>query len=415
MKTLLKIIAAAAAFGLVPAAALGQAAPAPAPAETKAAPAPAGTAAAPAPGGTQAVPPVGGTVPSSQAVGGAQPQDVAGPNDGGERPSDAAVAQSTAASQATREPGIGQPDGRMSLQNQFTPIGREAAWFHDWILMPAITIISIFVLILMLWVIVRFRRSANPTPSRTTHHTLLEVLWTLVPVLILVAIAVPSIRLLAHQYSPPKADLTIKVTGNQWYWTYAYPDHGDFELVSNMLSEEDAKKRGEPRLLAVDERVVVPVGATVKLIVTSADVIHSWGIPAFWVKMDAVPGRLNETWFKADRPGVYYGQCFELCGSRHAYMPIAVEVVQPAQFAAWIGSKGGVMPGAGPQLNSGDETATSPITNPGAAPVAPGTGPTPTGGASGATETSPAPTGITPGTGTPPVSTQGSAQSRRGS
>ncbi len=168
------------------------------------------------------------------------------------------------------------------------------------------------------------------------------------PVLILVAIAVPSIRLLAHQYNPPKADLTVKATGNQWYWTYTYPDHGGFEIVSNGLSDSDAKKRGEPRLLAVDERMVVPQGAVVKVIVTASDVIHSWGVPAFWVKMDAVPGRLNETWFKAERPGVYYGQCFELCGARHAYMPIAVEVLPPAQFAAWIASKGGTMPGANP-------------------------------------------------------------------
>jgi cytochrome c oxidase subunit 2 len=154
----------------------------------------------------------------------------------------------------------------------------------------------------------------------------------------------------------------------------------------------------------------------VKLIVTSADVIHSWGIPAFWVKMDAVPGRLNETWFKTDRPGVYYGQCFELCGSRHAYMPIAVEVVPQAQFAAWVASKGGTAPGA-PQKQSGDETATSPITNPGAAQPRPavGTGPTPTGGASGATETTPTPNAITPGTAAPAVSSQGAAESRRGS
>jgi cytochrome c oxidase subunit 2 len=179
-----------------------------------------------------------------------------------------------------------------------------------------------------------------------------------------VVIAVPSIRLLANQYSPPEADLTVKVIGNQWYWTYQYPDHGDFELVSNGLSDADAKARGEPRLLGVDERMVVPAGATVKLIVTSNDVIHAFGVPAFWVKMDAVPGRLNETWFKVDRPGIYYGQCYELCGARHGYMPIAVEVVPPAQFAAWVGSKGGTMPGTA-QAVSGDETGT-PVTAPAA-------------------------------------------------
>jgi cytochrome c oxidase subunit 2 len=331
-----------------------------------------------------------------------------------EEPSNASVLSSSMA-RTSPDATVGQPQAdKWGFQQQVTPIGEEALWFHDVILMPLIVAISVFVLFLLLYVIVRFRRSANPTPSRTTHNTMLEVAWTLVPVLILVAIAVPSIRLLAHQYSPPKADLTIKATGNQWYWTYTYPDHGDFEIVSNGLKDEDAKARGEPRLLAVDERVVVPVGATVKMIVTSADVIHAWGIPAFWSKIDAVPGRLNETWFKTDRPGVYYGQCFELCGSRHAYMPIAVEVVQPAQFAAWVASKGGTMPGQ-PQARSGDETATSPITNPGAAAPAPtGTGPTPTAGGS-ATETSPAPTGITPGTATPPVSTQGAAESKRGS
>jgi cytochrome c oxidase subunit 2 len=405
MKTLLKIIAAAAAFGLAPAAALGQAAPAPAtaqaPAATKAAPAPAATTATPAPGGTQAVPPVGGTVPSSQAAGGAQPQDVAGPNDGGERPSDAAVASSTAASQAAPEIGIGQPDGRFALQDQFTPIGREAAWFHDWILMPAITVITIFVLILMVWVIVRFRRSANPTPSRTTHNTLLEVVWTLVPVIILVVIALPSIKLLSRQYSPPSADVTIKVIGNQWYWEYEYPDHG-VQLVSNLLTEEQAKATRQPRLLGVDNRMVVPVNATVKLLVTSNDVIHSWGVPAFWVKMDAVPGRVNETWFRAERPGLYYGVCYELCGARHAYMPIAVEVVSPQQFAAWVGSRGGQMPGARPAPAAA------------AAPAA-GANPRQEGITAGqATETSPAPAGVNPGTTTPQVSRQGATNTREG-
>jgi cytochrome c oxidase subunit 2 len=407
MKTFLTFFAAAAAIGMAPAA-LAQGAAPEAKAAAPATPQP--VVAAPSAPGSQA--PRDAISASSQATP-AQPEEVSGAETGTEAPSNASVLSSSLARTAPNAT-VGQPTQNWGFQPQVTPIGQEAAWFHNAILMPLITITSVFVLLLMLYVIVRFRRSANPTPSRTTHHTLLEVLWTLVPVLILVAIAVPSIRLLAHQYSPPKADLTIKATGNQWYWTYTYPDHGDFEIVSNMLSDDEAKRRGEPRLLAVDERVVVPVGATVKMIVTSADVIHSWGIPAFWAKIDAVPGRLNETWFKTDRPGVYYGQCFELCGSRHAYMPIAVEVVPAAQFAAWVASKGGTLPGA-PQAKSGDETATSPMTNPGAAQAAPGTGPTPTGGASGATETSPAPTNITPGTATPAVSSQGAAESRRGS
>ena len=220
---------------------------------------------------------------------------------------------------------------------------------------------------------------------------------------ILVGIAVPSIQLLAHQYHPPKADITVKATGNQWYWTYTYPDHGGFEIVSNGLKDADAKARGEPRLLAVDERMVVPQGAVVKVIVTASDVIHSWGVPAFWVKMDAVPCRLNETWFKTDRPGVYYGQCFELCGARHAYMPIAVEVLPPAQFAAWVASKGGTMPGANPPKGP-DSTAASPVTNPPAAPAAVG---------GSAPETSPQPT-LTPGTTTPPTSSQGATNTKTG-
>ena len=325
MKTLFKMIAIAAAFGLAPAAS----AQAP---ETSAADSP-GYPALPSMEKAD-LPPMPSAV--SDAPLAAE----------GEEPTEAEVTETVYVSPVRPEQSIGQPDGRATLQEQVTPTGEEAAWFHNWILMPAITIITLFVLALMAWVIVRYRRAANPIPSRTTHNTILEVAWTLAPVLILVIIAVPSIRLLAHQYSPPEADLTVKVIGNQWYWTYEYPDHG-IELVSNMLSDEEAAARGEPRMLAVDERLVVPAGATVKLIVTSNDVIHSFGVPAFWVKMDAVPGRLNETWFQTDRPGLYYGQCYELCGARHAYMPIAVEVVPPAVFAQWIASKGGTLPEAG--------------------------------------------------------------------
>jgi cytochrome c oxidase subunit 2 len=392
MKTPLKLILAAAAFALAPAAALSQAAPAPA------APAPAPSAQAPR-----------DAISANSQAAPAQPEAMSPAETGMEEPSNASVLASSPARTAP-DATVGQPTGAMGFQPQVTPIGEEALWFHNVILMPLITAISIFVLALLLYVMIRFRRSANPVPSRTTHNTLLEVVWTLVPVLILVAIAVPSIRLLAHQYAPPKADITVKATGNQWYWTYTYPDHGGFEIVSNGLSDEDAKKRGEPRLLAVDERMVVPQGATVKVIVTAADVIHSWGVPAFWAKLDAVPGRLNETWFKTDKPGVYYGQCFELCGARHAYMPIAVEVLPPAQFAAWVASKGGTMPGAA-GAKAPDSTAASPVTNPQAQR---GPSPTPTGGASGATETSPAPPGITPGTTAPPTSSQGATNSKRG-
>jgi cytochrome c oxidase subunit 2 len=399
MKILLKVLAAAAALGLMPAAALSQAAPATQPA----------TQAQPLPQQPQIKPaPPSDAISAASQASPAQPQEVSDPamaNVVGEEPSDAQVAQSTITAQTRTAPvvGIGQPDGRMGLQDQVTPIGEEAAWFHNVLLLPLITAISLFVLALMLYVIVRYRRSANPVPSRTTHNTLIEVIWTLVPVLILVAIAVPSIKLLANQYDPPKADLTVKVIGNQWYWTYQYPDNGDFELISNGLSDADAKARGEPRQLAVDERMVVPVGAVVKLIVTSADVIHAFWVPAFWNKIDAVPGRLNETWFKAEKPGLYYGQCTELCGARHAYMPIAVEVVQPAQYAAWVASKGGTMPGAAKPASS-DATQNSPITNPRATPTAGGS----------ATETSPEPSNLVDATETPPVSTQGATNSRRG-
>ncbi|MFZ5705583.1 MAG: cytochrome c oxidase subunit II [Pseudomonadota bacterium] len=244
------------------------------------------------------------------------------------------------------EADIGQPiPGGFKLQPQVTKVGEDAQWLHDSLLMPIITIITIFVLLLLVYAVIRFRAKANPVPSKTSHNTLIEIVWTLFPVLILLVIAVPSIRLVAAQYAQPKADLTIKAIGNQWYWTYQYPDNGDFELVSNMLPDAEAKKRGEPRMLAVDERVVVPVNSVVKMIVTSNDVIHSWAVPAFWTKMDAVPGRLNETWFKAEREGLYYGQCSELCGARHGYMPIAVEVVSKEKFAEWVRSKGGSLPG----------------------------------------------------------------------
>jgi cytochrome c oxidase subunit II len=268
-------------------------------------------------------------------------------------------------------PHIGVPQGGKGIQEQVTDIGREAASFHNYWLLTLCAIISLFVLALLCWTIIRYRRGANPTPSRNSHNTVIEVLWTVVPVLILVAIAIPSMRLLRHQYSPPPADLTVKVIGNQWYWTYQYPDNGDFEVVSNMLKEQGEVPAGQrfrtdadgPKLLAADERLVIPAGKVVKFIVTSNDVIHAFWVPAFWNKIDANPGMLNETWVKVDKPGVYFGQCTELCGARHAYMPIAVEVVPEAQFAAWVGSKGGTMPGARPAA-APDSTGSSPLTTP---------------------------------------------------
>jgi cytochrome c oxidase subunit 2 len=225
---------------------------------------------------------------------------------------------------------------------------------HDWILLPVITVISLFVLALLLYVVVRFRRGARPTPSSTTHNTLIEVIWTIVPVLILVVIAVPSITLLARQYETPPADaITVKAVGYQWYWGYEYPDH-DVEIVSNMLDADEALTSGEPFQLAVDNRLVVPVGVPLRIQTTAADVIHSFAVPSLWFKQDAVPGRLNERLMVIEEPGVYYGQCSELCGARHAYMPIAVEAVPMEQFEAWVLSQGGSLPNA-EELPDGDD------------------------------------------------------------
>ncbi|WP_419826948.1 cytochrome c oxidase subunit II [Sphingomonas sp.] len=266
-------------------------------------------------------------------------------------------------------PGIGQPTDSIGLQPQETGLGLRARHFHDAILLPVIVVISLFVLFLLLWLVARFNRRVNATPSTTSHNTVLEVAWTVAPVLILALLAVPSIGLLAAQYDTPKPDLTVKVIGHQWYWSYQYPDNGDFEVVSNILTDAQDKAKGEPRQLGVDERMVVPAGKVVKVITTSDDVIHSFAVPAFWTKMDAVPGRLNETWFKVDRPGVYYGQCSELCGARHGYMPIAVEVVTDAQWRQWIAARGGTIGG---KATSSDATQNSPVSNPAAATAKPG-------------------------------------------
>ncbi|WP_426386712.1 cytochrome c oxidase subunit II [Sphingobium sp. R-21] len=244
--------------------------------------------------------------------------------------------------------GVGMPmPGEITLQKQFSPTGHTARWLHDKMLLPIITIISIFVLVLMLYVMVRFRRSANPTPSKTSHNTVIEVVWTVVPVVILLAIAIPSIGLLADQYKPaPKDALTVKVTGYQWYWGYEYPDNAIPEFVSNLLPRDKAEANGEPYLLAPDNRLVLPVGRPIKLIITGADVIHSFAVPSLWVKMDAVPGRLNEKSFTIEEPGVYYGQCSELCGARHGFMPIAIEALPQDQFNQWVLSQGGTLKAA---------------------------------------------------------------------
>jgi cytochrome c oxidase subunit II len=222
----------------------------------------------------------------------------------------------------------------LGLQPAATPGMVEIIWFHD-ILLYIITAITLFVLALLLVIIVKFNAKANPIPSRTTHNTMLEVLWTVVPVLILTLIAVPSFRLLFTQLDIPPADVTVKATGKQWFWSYSYPDAGDFEFDSLMLSDKD-RKPDQPRLLAVDNEMVVPVNKNIRVITTGADVIHAFAVPSFGIKIDSIPGRINETWFKATREGVYYGQCSELCGKDHAFMPIAVRVVNDADYTAWL-------------------------------------------------------------------------------
>jgi cytochrome c oxidase subunit II len=232
--------------------------------------------------------------------------------------------------------GLGQPSAwQIGLQQSAAPVMDDVVWFHN-LLLWIITAVVALVMVLLVAVMLRFNARANPVPSRTTHNTLIEVLWTVLPVIILVVIAVPSFRIMFVQLNTPAADLTIKATGKQWFWSYAYPDSGKFEFDSLLACDADRVKCEPPRLLAVDNEMVVPVGKVVRLQVTGADVIHSYALPSFGVKMDAVPGRLNETWFKAEREGTYYGQCSELCGRDHAFMPIAVRVVSEPAFAAWV-------------------------------------------------------------------------------
>jgi cytochrome c oxidase subunit 2 len=241
----------------------------------------------------------------------------------------AGLLASTAAALAAPQP------WEMDFQPAVTPVMERIEDFHR-LLLVIITLISLFVLALLLWIMVRYNARANPTPSKVTHNTLLEVVWTVVPVIILVMIAIPSFRLLYFEAEIPPADLTIEAIGKQWYWTYQYPQNGNLQFDSLGLSDDAAAKAGEPRLLGVDNPIEVPINKVVKVVTNGADVIHSWAVPAFGVKMDAVPGRLNSTWFKAEKVGTYYGECSELCGARHAYMPIEVKVVSEADFEQWV-------------------------------------------------------------------------------
>lgn len=286
------------------------------------------------------------------------------------------------------EVGKGMPiDGAFGFQDQYSPLGDYALWIHDAVLMPIITVISLFVLGLLLWVIVRYNRRANKVPSRTSHNTLIEVVWTLVPVLILVGIAIPSIDLLAKQFKSPPADaLTVKITGNQWFWTYSFPDNGDAEFDSKMLNEPGmpvinagVREVGSdpsdgPGQLEVDNRLVLPVGEPIRLQITASDVIHSFAVPSLWFKLDAVPGRLNEKTLIINEPGVYYGQCSELCGVKHGYMPIAIEARPRKEFEAWLVSRGGSLDKGGketaaPAAPSGTPAGEAPAAAPAPAPA----------------------------------------------
>ncbi len=299
----------------------------------------------------------------------AAPADTAAANDnaGGEAAQDAAPIERM---KPTEGKGMPIPDG-IGLQKHYSPLGNYAGWIHDVVLLPLIAAISVFVLVLLLIVMARYNRRANPVASKTSHNTLIEVVWTLVPVLILVGIAVPSIDLLAKPFKPAPADaLTVKATGTQWYWTYTYPDNGEFEITSYMLNlpgypvinngvrEVGTDPSDGPGQLEVDNRLVLPVGEPIRVQVAASDVIHSFAVPSLWFKLDAVPGQINEMVLTISEPGVYYGQCSELCGPKHAYMPIAIEALPRDEFNAWVLKQpGGTLGGAKEPAADGEEDA----------------------------------------------------------
>ena len=291
-----------------------------------------------------------------------------------------AVLAAAIAGNAFAEEVLGQPTaGAMGLQGAASPLKHQVIFFHNVILLPIITAISLFVLALLIYVMVRFNKKANPTPARWSHNTPIEIIWTVLPVVILMVIAIFSFRLLYAYHDIPRPDVTIKVTGNQWYWSYEYPDNGGYAFDSHMLPEDQAKAQGVPYRLAVDKPLMVPVGKNVRVLVTGADVIHAFALPAFGNKIDAIPGRVNETWFRAEKVGTYYGQCSELCGVDHAFMPIQINVVSPADYAAWIAAKA---PKPAPAPAAAPTAATAAPAAPAAATPAatPASGATPTQG-----------------------------------
>ena len=223
---------------------------------------------------------------------------------------------------------------QMTFQPPATEVMENIEWLHHFLMVIMFSVVA-FVMFLLAYVCIRFNAKANPIPNKFTHNVFIEVLWTFIPIVLLVVIAIPSFKILNFVENTPKADLTVKVVGYQWYWHYIYPDNGNFEFDSYMIPVKDLKP-GQKRLLEVDNRIVIPAGKVVRFLTTGADVIHSFAVPAFGVKIDAVPGRTNETWVKVEKPGIYYGQCSELCGINHGFMPIAVEVVSEAEFEAWV-------------------------------------------------------------------------------
>ncbi|WP_184714458.1 cytochrome c oxidase subunit II [Caulobacter sp.] len=282
------------------------------------------------------------------------------------------------AGHALAEDLMGQPTpGAIDLQPAASELKHHAIWFHNIILLPIITLITLLVLGLLIWIAVRYNKKANPVPAKFSHNTTIEIIWTLVPVLILMVIAIFSFRLLFHYNDMPKPYMTVKATGYQWYWGYEYPDQEVSEIVSLPLTKEQAEAKKVPYLLAADNAMVVPVNQVVRVQVTGADVIHAFALPAFGLKIDAIPGRLNETWFKAEKTGVFYGQCSELCGVDHANMPIEIQVVTQAQFDAWVAAKKAPpAPAAAPAaaadapVASGATPASAPAAAPASVPAA---------------------------------------------
>ncbi len=270
------------------------------------------------------------------------------------------------AGQALAQDLVGQPTpGAIDLQPAASVLKHDAIWFHNVILLPIITVITLFVLALLIWIVIRYNAKSNPIPAKFSHNTTIEIAWTVIPVIILMVIAIFSFRLLFAYNDMPKPYMTVKATGYQWYWGYEYPDQKISEITSLPLTKEQADAKKVPYLLAADKAMVVPVNKVVRVQVTGADVIHAFALPAFGLKTDAIPGRLNETWFKAEKVGTYYGQCSELCGVDHSNMPIEIEVVTQAQFDAWVKSKTAPpAPAAAPAA-----AAVTPVATPAAAPA----------------------------------------------